>query len=177
MPLAWPAGSCEAEALTESRATQLPLFDELTAVLLEEELRLARLLEVAHEEQHALVHGDIAAIEVASEEMLVIAAEMDTLEARRELLVSRLDAGTTLRDIASVADDLGVSTLRDTRSRLVSRLSALREIQEANAGLILEGLRMRARWYQLLAGMSSPTYGAAGQQEMQTGRGVVSRSA
>ncbi len=144
---------------------------------MEEELRLARLLEVAKEEQFALVHGDIAAMELASESMLAIAAEMDVLEVRREALVSRLDAGTTLRDIASVADNLGVSTLHDTRSRLLSRLSALRDIQEANAGLILEGMRMRARWYQLLAGMSSPTYGAAGKQEMPTGRGVVSRSA
>jgi hypothetical protein len=63
------------------------------------------------------------------------------------------------------------------RESLIARAAELRDLQEANARLILNAAKLRERWYGMLAGMSSPTYGSGGKQEFRQARDIMSRSA
>ncbi|MBI2764422.1 MAG: flagellar protein FlgN [Chloroflexi bacterium] len=153
------------------------LLDRILRVLGQQEAALTVLVGLAFEEQHALVVSDFAAIERVSAEMLATSETIDALDAERQRLVNQLGTGATLSDLLPVADNLGVTGFTQARERLMARAKELREAQEANARLILNAVKLRERWYGLIAGMSSPTYGAAGRQEFHQGRDIVSRSA
>ncbi|MFN0146793.1 MAG: flagellar protein FlgN [Dehalococcoidia bacterium] len=156
-----------------SQARQL---ESLLKVLLEQERLLNTLLSLAGEEQRALIHSDFPALEDVSARMLAVADEMEQADIAREAIVGELGAGDTLAQIQELADNLGIRRLGRARARLQLLAANLREAQEANARLILDAVRVRERWFGLLAGMGQSTYGSAGRPSTP-GYGVVSRSA
>jgi flagellar biosynthesis/type III secretory pathway chaperone len=158
-------------------STPLAEFEALVAVLLEQEQCLGELLDLAEEEQRALIHCDYEAVQSVAGRMTAVAAAMDDLEARRDAIVTRLDAGETLREVARAADDLSMPALGGLRTRLIESVGRLRVAQEQNARLILDALRVQDRWYALLSGQVAPTYGAGGRAHLRTSRGLVSKSA
>ncbi len=131
----------------------------------------------AMEEQEALIRSDYAAIEAVSGRMQEVADGMDRLEARRSAIVTELGAGETLEELLPLAETHGMAAFAPLRERLLAEALQLREAQERNARLILSAVKLRERWYALLAGMSAPTYGAEGRQELRGSRGLVSKSA
>lgn len=149
-------------------------LEALLGVLLREEVALAGLVGLALEEQAALVQSDFTAIERTSAAMAAAADHLDALDAERLRLVLSLGADESLVDVPTPGDGPAVGA---ARTRLAARALELRDIQEANARLILDAVRLRERWYALLAGMTAPTYGSAGRQELATGRGMVSKTA
>ena len=153
------------------------LLEELQQLLIRQEEGLDHLIALAREEHGALVHSDFPAMERVNGGMLAVSGAMDTLDDLREALVTRLDAGSTLKEIQPLADDLGMTSLAEARNRLLARANELRTLQERNAALVLEALRLRSRWYAMLAGMAAPTYGSGGEQQLEPGRNFVSRSA
>ena len=156
--------------------SQLRQLEALLKVLLEQEQLLTTLLSLANEEQLALIHSDFPALEAVSARMLAVAADMEQVDRARDAIVHELDAGDTLAKIEELADNLGMRRLGRARVRLQALASLLRDAQEANARLILDAVRVRERWFGLLAGMGQSTYGSAGRQSTP-GYGVVSRSA
>ena len=152
-------------------------YERLLQVLLREERLLANLITLAHEEQLAIVHANYGEIERISALMEQAAEDMDTVAAEREALVAEIDTGQTLAEIAKAAETLGIRSLGRARRRLRAQMEVLRRAQETNARLILEAIRIRERWYGMLAGGVTATYGAAGQPELRRARGLVSRSA
>jgi flagellar biosynthesis/type III secretory pathway chaperone len=155
---------------------QARLLDALVTVLLAQEQHLGRLLALAEEERRALIHGQYTLVEHVSAQMLEVAAEMDRLDADREALVHRLDAGETLAKVEELADMLGMRRFGRTRKRLREQAERLRRAQETNARLILDATRIQERWYGLLTSMGPSTYGARGQHATK-GYGAVSKSA
>ena len=160
--------------MTDDRAAAL---EALLDVLLRQEDALAELVSFAIEEQRAIVHSDYAAIHAASEKMLAVAQRIDDLESERSGVASRLGNPESLDELAGLADSLGIEGFSEARARLLDQAIALKRAQEANAALILNAVKLRERWLALVAGLASPTYGAAGRQELHQGRGLVSRSA
>lgn len=154
-----------------------PLLESLSAVLLRQEAGLAQLIELATVEQHALVQSDFPEIERVAAAMMNACHRLEAMDAERDQLVQRIDGGSTLEDAAHLASELGSESLADQRHRLIALAGRLRALQETNAALILSAARLRERWFSMLAGMTPSTYGAAGRQEMQSGRGLVSKSA
>jgi flagellar biosynthesis/type III secretory pathway chaperone len=153
------------------------LLEELLGVLLRQEQALSDLVHLAFEEQRAIVHSDYLAMDAASERMLAAARDIDVLDAARSALTSRLGHFETLDEVVPLADSLGVAGFGEARERLLEQAAKLRASQEENARLLLNAVKLRERWLALLAGLSSPTYGAAGRQELHQSRGIVSRSA
>ena len=151
---------------------------ELLATLLTEEQTLGDLLALAVEEQDALVRSDFGAVDALSERMAKVAAQLESLELRREQLMESVgQSGGSFEELARLADNHGVDGFDAARSRLGQTARELREAQECNANLILSAMRVRDRWMTLMAGLTSSTYGAEGRQELKRGRGIVSRSA
>src|SRR5262249_24875351 len=132
---------------------------------------------LALDEQRALIESDYEAILRLSTEQTVVADRIDQLDTVREALVTELDHGDTLQQIRTLADSLGMDGFEAMRERLYVRALELRQAQEMNAQLILNAVKLKERWYAMLAGMASSTYGAAGKQELRPSRGIVSRSA
>jgi len=153
------------------------LLEALLAVLLEQEATLGRLVGLALDEQRALVHSDYAAVERVAGELQAAANLLDAHERRRDALIAALGNPETLGDLVPLAEQDGVAGFAEARLRLMSSASALRAAQEQNARLIIDAVRLRERWYGLLAGIASPTYGARGRQDLGPGRGLISRSA
>lgn len=156
---------------------RVDLLEQLLDVLLSQEGAMATLVQLAFEEQNAIVHSDYDAIHALSARMLAIADQLDKLDEKRVAITSRLGHFESLEALIPVADTLGVDGFGDAHERLLRQATQLREAQEQNARLILGAVKLRERWLALLAGLGSPTYGAGGQQEMQQQRGIVSRSA
>ncbi len=152
-------------------------YERLLNVLLREERLLGELLTLAREEQFAIIHADYAGIQRLSGRMEEAADAMETLATEREALVAEIDTGQTLAEIAQAAETHGMRSLTRARRRLRMQVDELRGAQETNARLVIEAMRIRERWYGMLAGGVTATYGAAGQAEMRRGRGLVSRSA
>lgn len=152
-------------------------LEALLDVLLAQEEALGALVEAACDEESALVRSDYAAIEAISAHMQALADHLDELDEARSAIVTELGAGETLADLAPFADHHGMESFGPLQARLLARATALRAAQERNARLILSAVRLRERWYTLLAGLAAPTYGAAGRQELGAGHGLVSKSA
>ncbi len=158
-------------------STQVDLLEQLLNVLLDQERSLTELVNLAFAEQRAIIHSDYDAMNTVGERMLAVANEIDALDTVREEITSRLGHFESLADLVPLADSLGVEGVGEARERLLAQAERLREAQEENARLILNAVRLRERWLSLLAGLSSPTYGSAGRQELHQARGIVSRSA
>lgn len=153
------------------------LLEGVLAVLDRQEAALDELVALALTQREALIRNDIAAIERNAEAMQGVVQALDALDTERAGIVHQLGSGPALEALLPLADDLGVTGLRPARERLLARAQALREAQEANAALILNAAKLRERWYRMLAGLSAPTYGAGGRQELRQSRGLVSKSA
>jgi len=149
----------------------------LADVLAGQDALLGELVRLSKEEQDALVQSDFDAIHRASDRMLAVSQDLEVLDGDREALVREFPTVRTLEDLVPLADDLGVHGFAPLRESLMARAGELRDIQEANARLILNAAKLRERWYGMLAGMSSPTYGSGGKQEFRQARDIVSRSA
>ena len=157
------------------RATPMNLLLQL---LIREEAALLTLVKLAGDEQAALVASDFTRVESVANEMESGAARLEELERERNTLLEAIGcAGSSLSDVARIADHGGLPAMEDTRRRLLSAAEALRDAEERNARLILSAAKLRERWFSLLAGLSSSTYGAEGRQELQQSRRVVSKSA
>ena len=153
-------------------------LDAILSVLSEEEEQLARLLGLALEEQRALVTSNTNALEEINAKMLELAEGIDVLEDRRGKLLGEFAEGVeTLSELMPLAQDLGVDGFGAARERLVDAAVRLQRAQERNAHLIMAAMRLGERWMNLAAGMTSPTYGAAGKQRAGRSNGLMSRSA
>lgn len=162
--------------MTEQAAPR-ELLESLLGVLLRQEEALGGLVRLAFLERDALVRADTEAITRLSAEMIDVAHAIDALDTERKAIVHQLGAGLALEALLPLADDLDVPGLKATRERLLAQAAALREAQETNARLILSAVKLRERWYGMLAGLAAPTYGASGRQEVRQGRDLVSKSA
>ena len=147
-------------------------------ILLAEEREMAELLALALEEQAALVESDFPAIASVSERMQSAAARIEAFEADRLNLLRTSGADAlTLQELTPLADDLGIGGFAAARLNLASRAQALRDAQEQNARLLLNAMKLRDRWANLLGGMVAPGYGSDGRRQAGANRGTVSRSA
>lgn len=150
----------------------------ILTLLLQEEQGLLRLNALALAEQAALVSSDYAEIERVSNEMNLVADQVETLELERARMMGAVgEADATLRELLPLADLHGVEGLRAASGRLIELADQLREAQEDNARLLLSAVKLRERWVNLFAGMRASTYGSEGKQEIRQTRGIVSRSA
>ncbi len=157
------------------RATPMEL---LFTLLVSEEKSVLALVALAREEQAALVASDYERIEAVTERMVAEAERLETLERQRDVLLDTLGCPDgTLADIAELAGTSGGAGLETLRMRLLDAADELRSTQESNARLILAAAKLRERWFSMLAGMVSPTYGAEGRRQLQQERRFVSKSA
>lgn len=156
----------------------IPLLEALAGVLAREEAALTELLRQADATRDALIASDFAALESANRSMQSSTSELLRLGREREtLLVSFGGPGATLNDALALASELGLSLLEVRRQRLAATASLLQQAQERNARLVLGAVRLRERWFNMLAGMISPTYGSAGRQNPAASRRFVSKTA
>jgi flagellar biosynthesis/type III secretory pathway chaperone len=154
------------------------ILEAVLSVLSEEEEQLARLLGLALEEQQALVTSNVDGLEEINTRMVELAAGLDVLEHRRVTLLGEFNEEVeTLSELVPVAQELGVDGFGAARERLVDAAVRLQQAQESNARLIMAAMRMGERWMNLAAGMTSPTYGAAGNRRTGRSNGLMSRSA
>lgn len=154
------------------------VYAHVLDLLREEEHLLGQLVALAREAQRALVASDYPAIEATAAHMLEAAGRIETRSAERMNLLRTIGQETaTLDQIATSAENLGVQGLHEIRERLLTQAAHLRDLQEANARLVLGAIRIRERWAAILAGHLSPTYSPQGQTTLQEGSGIVSRTA
>ena len=154
------------------------VLEEVLALLCEEEQSLGRLISLALEEQQALVQSDFEAIEQVSARMAEAAESIESIEARRLNLLRSVGAESlTLEELLPLADDLGVSGFAEARLQLGARAQELKDAQELNARLLLNAMKLRDRWANLLGGYLTPGYGSNGRRNVSDSRGTVSRSA
>ena len=154
------------------------VLSQILDLLCEEERALAGLLELALKEQDALVISDFEQISSVSDRMLAAAETIEQFESRRlNLLRSTGAEAATLEELLPLADDLGVSGFAAARLQLVARARELRDAQEQNARLLLNAMKLRDRWANLLGGFAAPGYGSNGRRNSSDSRGTVSRSA
>lgn len=154
------------------------VYARVLDLLREEERLLGELVGLALEKQRALIASDYPAIESAAAHMLEAARRIDARSEERMNLLRTIGEDTaTLDDIAARAENLGMNGFAPVRQRLLEQAARLREVQEANARLVLSAIRLRERWAAILAGHLSPTYSPQGQATLQDGSGFVSRTA
>ena len=157
---------------------QAEVLAEVLALLCEEEEQLAGLIGLALDEQQALVQSDFEGISSISARMLDSANAIEGIEARRmNLLRSAGAEALTLEELLPLADDLGVEGFARARLSLGARARELRDAQEQNARLLLNAMKLRDRWANLLGGYLAPNYGSDGRRNVSDSRGTVSRSA
>ena len=147
-------------------------------LLLEEERHLSALLDLALQEQSALIESDFDRIARVSESMQDLASAIESLEAKRLNLLKTAGADAlSLQELLPLADDLGVGGFAAARLQLVARAQELRDAQEQNARLLLNAMKLRDRWANLLGGFVAPGYSSDGRRQTSAARGTVSRSA
>ncbi len=154
-----------------------PRLEALLEVLAREAALLEELIELAREEQRALLSSDFPAIQYVSDRMLYTARRIDVLEEERESTVGLLQPGATLAELMPLAEEERVEGLAPMCDNLVQRLIDYRDIQERNAQLILASIKIRERWVGVLAGMAPQTYGSEGRGNIRQRNGLVSKSA
>lgn len=159
-------------------ASRAAVLEEVLALLCAEEDALARLIALALEEQQALVESDFETIAATSARMVEAAGAIELIEANRLNLLRSVGAESlTLEELLPVADDLGVGGFAEARLQLGARAQELRDAQEQNARLLLNAMKLRDRWANLLGGYLAPGYGSDGRRNVGNSRGTVSRSA
>lgn len=154
------------------------VLGSVLTTLLAEERELAALIGLAVAEQRALIASDFPEITRVSEAMLAAASELDALEREREALLAGIgQEEVTLDLLLPIAEEHGVAGFGAARLALVARANELREAQEQNARLLLGAMKLQEKWFAMFGALTSPTYGARGQQEQPGGERFVSRSA
>lgn len=154
------------------------VLNAVLTLLCEEERALGALIQLALDEQQALIQSDFDRITSVSARMAEAAEALEGLEEERlNLLRSAGAESLTLEELLPLADDLGVSGFAEARLQLGARARELRDAQELNARLLLNAMKLRDRWANLLGGYLAPGYGADGRRSMRDARGTVSRSA
>lgn len=114
---------------------------------------LDRLIELSRTLEGALIRSDFGAIEALAREIHGVLDTLPDAEPPEAADPERpLEAGPL------PADESGMEA-----QQLAERIAELRAIEERNARLILEAMRLRERWSELLANMSAPTYGPKGR--------------
>ena len=157
---------------------QAAVLEEVLALLCEEEQALAGLIGLALNEQQALVESDFDGISSISASMLDAAGSIERIESKRLNLLRSVGAESlTLEELLPLADDLGVEGFAQARLTLGARAQELRDAQEQNARLLLNAMKLRDRWANLLGGYLTPGYGSNGRRSVGDSRGTVSRSA
>ncbi|MCL4240890.1 MAG: flagellar export chaperone FlgN [Dehalococcoidia bacterium] len=153
-------------------------LEQVLGLLIDEERQLSRLIALALEEQTAVLESGFDRITAISAAMLEAANAIEALESRRLSLLRTIGAeDLTIEGLLPLADDLGVAGFADARLRLSVRARELKDAQERNASLLVNAMKLRDRWANMLGGLASPTYGAQGQRTARDGTGFVSRSA
>lgn len=154
------------------------LLASVLELLLEEERQLAGLFDLALQEQSALIESDFDRISRVSESMQDLASGIESLEVKRLNLLKTVGADAlSLQELLPLADDLGVGGFAAARLQLVARAQELRDAQEQNARLLLNAMKLRDRWANLLGGFVAPGYSSDGRRHTSAQRGTVSRSA
>lgn len=154
------------------------LLASVLELLLEEERQLAGLFDLALQEQSALIESDFDRISRVSESMQDLASNIESLEVKRLNLLKTAGAeALSLQELLPLADDLGVGGFAAARLQLVARAQELRDAQEQNARLLLNAMKLRDRWANLLGGFVAPGYSSDGRRQTSAQRGTVSRSA
>jgi hypothetical protein len=158
--------------------TAAAVLSSVLGLLLEEERQLARLIALALEEQAALLDSSFDRITSTSSAMIEAAGAIEAIEAERLALLRSIGAqDLTVEEILPLAEEFGINGFAEARVALSARARELRDAQERNATLLLNAMKLRDRWANLLGGFSSPTYGAQGKRTPGEGSGFVSRSA
>lgn len=151
---------------------------EVLAILCEEEQALGNLFALALEEQAALIQSDFEAITAVSARMQDAANRVEELEANRLNLLRSVGAESlTLEELMPLADDCGVNGFAVARLELGARARELKDAQEQNARLLLNAMKLRDRWANLVGGYTAAGYGNNGRKNVTGARGTVSRSA
>ena len=154
------------------------VLEQVLSLLCDEEQALNGLIAFALEEQEALVESDFDAISATSARMLDAVEEIERIEANRLNLLRSVGAESlTLEELLPLADDLGVEGFTAARLQLGARAQELRDAQEQNARLLLNAMKVRDRWANMLAGQIAPGYSSNGRRSIGDSRGTVSRSA
>ena len=154
------------------------VLGQVLALFCEEEDALTELIRLALEEQEALVQSDFDGITSISNRMVEVANTIERFEGDRLNLLRSVGAeALTLEELLPLADDLGVSGFAEARLRLGARARELRDAQEQNARLLLNAMKLRDRWANMLGGHLAPGYGSDGRRNVSNSRGTVSRSA
>jgi hypothetical protein len=159
----------------EARADVL---NAVLALLCDEERALGELIQLALDEQQALIASDFDGISTVSARMTEAAEAIERIEENRLNLLRSVGAeALTLEELLPLADDLGVGGFAEARVQLGARAKELRDAQELNARLLLNAMKLRDRWANLLGGYLAAGYGSDGRRSMSDSRGTVSRSA
>lgn len=158
--------------------TAAAVLTSVLSLLLEEETQLARLITMALDEQAALLDSNFDRITGTSAAMIDAANAIEAIEAERIALLRSIGAqDLTIEELLPLAEEFGINGFAEARLALSARARELRDAQERNATLLLNAMKLRDRWANLLGGFSSPTYGAQGLRTPGEGSGFVSRSA
>lgn len=154
------------------------ILETMLELLLREEESLARLIAFALDEQQALIASDFDAIDRVSAAMQAEADAMEQLERQRGAMLEALGLPeASLETLVPEAVAAGLPAFTEVRLRMAARAAELQDAQERNARLLLGAVKLQERWMNMLGGLTSSTYGAAGKQQLRPGRGIVSRSA
>lgn len=139
---------------------------------------MAALFSLVLHEQSALIESDFERIADVSERMQEAAAGIEALETKRLNLLKTVGADAlSLQELLPFADDLGVGGFAAARMQLAARAQELKDAQEQNARLLLNAMKLRDRWANLLGGLVAPGYSSDGRRNSTATRGTVSRSA
>jgi len=162
----------------EDEMTSAAILGTVLGLLCDEEEQLAHLIALAREEQAALLESRFDRITATSAAMLQAATTIEAIEAERLALLKSIGAqDLTIEELLPIASELGVTGFSEARIALSARALELKDAQERNANLLLNTMKLRDRWANMLGGLTSPTYGAQGQRTAREGSGFVSRSA
>lgn len=157
--------------------TREALLTALLETLTVEEELLDALAGLAAAQGKALIENAFLTLESINEQMMAVARSLAPLEQER-INHTRALGVETLTEAAALAETCGIREFGATKARLLAAADTFRATQERNAILVLNAVRMRERWANLVAGvMNQQTYGSEGKRGQTQQRQIVSRSA